>query len=101
MAIRMLPYSLGQAGLSFPGRTLQVGLEGMGGGSWHWGLAPRESPPEDKKPDAFVDGRAYPFALVAARRVPAETFLDDGNLVIGGDEGIALAVLQHLHAFVE
>jgi uncharacterized protein (TIGR03083 family) len=101
MAIRMLPYSLGQAGRSFPGASLRVDLEGMGGGSWHWGLAPRESPPQDKKPDAFVDGRAYAFALVAARRVPGEAFLDDGNLVVGGDEDIALAVLRHLHAFVE
>jgi uncharacterized protein (TIGR03083 family) len=101
MAIRMLPYSLAQANLSYPGRSLEVVLEGMGGGSWHWGLAPRESPPEDKKPDAFVHGRAYPFALVAWRRAPAEAFLDDGNLVIGGDEEVALAVLRHLHAFVE
>lgn len=101
MAIRMLPYTLGRAGLSFPGRSIQVGLEGMGGGTWHWGLAPRETPPDDKKPDAFVDGRAYPFALVASRRARAEPFLDDGNLVTGGDEETALAVLEHLSAFVE
>lgn len=101
MGIRMLPYALGQAGLSFPGRSLRVDLEGVGGGSWHWGLAPRESPPEDKKPDAFIEGRATAFALVAGRRHPAEAFLDDGNLVIGGDEQIALAVLEHVRAFVE
>ena len=101
LAIRMLPYSLGQAGISLPGRSIQVDLEGVGGGSWHWGLAPRESPPAKKKADAFVQGRATAFALSAGRRVPAGAYLDDGNLVIGGDEGIAVAVLEHLRAFVE
>jgi uncharacterized protein (TIGR03083 family) len=101
LAIRMLPFSLGQAGLSFPGRSVQVDLEGVGEGSWHWGLAPRETPAGDKKPDAFIDGRAIAFALVAARRHAAETFLDEGELVVGGDEELALTLLQHLRAFVE
>ena len=101
LAIRMLPWSLGQAGLSFPGATLRVDLEGVGEGRWHWGLSPGDAPPEDKKPDAFVQGRALAFALVAGRRVPAEAFLDDGNLVMGGDEALAIIVLEHLRAFVE
>jgi hypothetical protein len=78
-----------------------VDLEGVGEGSWHWGLAARESPPEDKKPDAFIDGRAPAFALVAGRRVPAEHYLDDGNLVIGGDEALATLVLEHIRAYAE
>jgi uncharacterized protein (TIGR03083 family) len=101
MAIRMLPWSLGQAGLSFPGATIQVELEGVGEGSWHWGLSPGDAPPKDKKPDAFIDGRALAFAQVAGRRVPAEAYLDDGNLVVGGDEALALIVLEHVRAFVE
>jgi uncharacterized protein (TIGR03083 family) len=101
LAIRMLPFSLGRAGRSFPGRSVQVDLEGVGEGSWHWGLSPRETPPEDKKPDAFVEGRGLAFALVAGRRHEAGAFLDDGNLVIGGDEDLALAVLTNLRAFVE
>ena len=101
MGIRMLPYALAQADLSFPRTTLRVDLEGVGGGSWHWGLAPRESPAEDEKPDAFIQGRATAFALVAGRRHSADAFLSDGNLVIGGDEEVALAVLQHIRAFVE
>ena len=101
MGIRMLPYALGLAGLSFPGHSIRVDLEGVGGGSWHWGLAPRETPARDKKPDAFVEGRAPAFALVAGRRVAADLFLDDGNLVIGGDEDLALAVLEHIRAYVE
>jgi uncharacterized protein (TIGR03083 family) len=101
MAIRMLPWSLGQAGLSFRGATIQVELEGVGEGSWHWGLSPGDAPPKDKKPDAFIDGRALAFAQVAGRRVPAEAYLDDGNLVVGGDEALALIVLEHVRAFVE
>ena len=101
IAIRMLPYSLGLAGLSFPGASVRVDLEGVGGGEWHWGLAPRETPPADKKPDAFVEGRAYAFSLVAGRRVAADHFLDDGNLVVGGDEDLAIDILTHLRAYVE
>jgi hypothetical protein len=33
--------------------------------------------------------------------VPASAYLDDGSLVVGGDEGLALTVLEHLRAFVE
>ncbi|MGZ4130036.1 MAG: hypothetical protein ACXVPR_04335 [Actinomycetota bacterium] len=101
MGIRMLPYALGLAGLSFPGASVQVDLEGMGGGSWHWGLSAGESPDEDKKRDAFIEGRAYPFCLVAGRRVAAEHYLDDGNLVVGGDEDLAATVLEHIRAYVE
>ena len=48
-----------------------------------------------------LHGGAYAFALTAGRRVSGEAFLDDGSLVVGGDEEIALAVLQHVHAYVE
>lgn len=101
LAIRMIPYSLSQAGLSHPGRSVMVELEGIGEGSWHWGLAAREMPDATKKPDAFIQGRALAFALVAGRRVAASSYLDDGNLVVGGDEDLAIAILEHLHAFVE
>jgi uncharacterized protein (TIGR03083 family) len=99
LAIRMLPFSLGQAGLSFPGLSIQVDLSGMGTGSWHWALAPKGSSTEDKKPDAFIEGRALSFAMVAGHRTPAEAPLDDGNLVIGGNEELAFQVLEHLRAF--
>lgn len=101
MAIRMLPWALGQAGLSFPGRSLQVELEGVGEGTWHWGLEPRTSPPEDKKPDAFINGRGTAFALVAGRRVAADAYLESGDLVVGGDEALAIVCLEVLRAFVE
>jgi len=101
MGIRMLPYALGLAGRSFPGASIQVDLSGMGEGSWHWGLSPRESPPEDKKPDAWIEGRALAFAKVAARRVASESYLEDGSLVIGGDEALAEIVLRDIRAYVE
>lgn len=100
IAIRMLPWALGQAGLSYAGRSVRIHLEGMGGGDWHYGLAPGETPAEGKIPDAYIDGRAHSFALVAGRRTPAQAFLDDGNLVLGGDEELGLAILQNIRAYV-
>ncbi|HXF36831.1 MAG TPA: maleylpyruvate isomerase family mycothiol-dependent enzyme [Actinomycetota bacterium] len=96
LAIRMLPWALSLAGLAFPGRSVLVELEGAGGGRWHWGLGVREVPAEDEKPDAFIVGRAHPFALVAARRASADRFLDDGQLAVGGDEDLALTILEHI-----
>jgi uncharacterized protein (TIGR03083 family) len=101
MAIRMLPWALGQAGLSFPGKSVAVDLEGVGEGHWHWGLEPRTTPAEDTKADAFINGRGTAFALVAGRRMPADVALDEGELVVGGDEALAILILQVLRAFVE
>jgi uncharacterized protein (TIGR03083 family) len=99
LAVRTIPYALSRAGLSFPGRSVRVDLEAVGGGSWHWSLAPREHPPPGKAPDALINGRAYAFALVAGRRVPAEYYLAEGILQTGGDDALAETVLQHLRAF--
>ena len=99
LAIRMLPWALGRAGLSLPGRSVRIDLTGAGAGSWHYGLAPHESPPEGKRPDVYIEGRGYRFALVAGRRVPAETYLRDGNLVVGGDEELGVAILTHIRAY--
>jgi hypothetical protein len=73
----------------------------VAGGSYTAVLALGLSPAVPISADAFVQGRAAAFALAAGRRISAGAFLDDGNLVIGGDEAIALAVLEHLRAFVE
>jgi uncharacterized protein (TIGR03083 family) len=99
LAVRMIPYGLGLAGLSFPGLSIRVVLEGVGEGSWHWGLAPRETPPPGKEPDAVITGRGYAFAMVAGRRLPAEYYLSEGILVTGGDDALAETVLVHLRAF--
>jgi uncharacterized protein (TIGR03083 family) len=99
LAVRTIPYALGLAGLSFPGRSVKVTLEAVGGGTWHWGLAPRETPGSGKTPDAIINGRAHAFALVAGRRVPAEYYLAEGILQTGGDDGLAETILMHLRAF--
>jgi len=99
LAIRTIPYALGLAGLSFPGTSIRFELEAVGGGSWHWGLAPRETPAPGKQPDALIEGRAHAFCMVAGRRVPAEYYLADGILRTGGDDQLAETVLRHLRAF--
>ena len=99
LAVRMIPYALGLAGLSFPGRSVRVELEAVGGGSWHRGVAPGDVPGPGKDPDALLTGRAYAFALVAGRRVPAEYYLAEGILQTGGDDRLAEAILMHLRAF--
>jgi uncharacterized protein (TIGR03083 family) len=99
LAVRMIPYGLGLAGLSFPGRSIRINLEGVGEGTWHWGLAPRETPPPGKEPDALITGPAHAFALVAGRRMPAEYYLAEGILLTGGDDALAETVLVHLRAF--
>jgi uncharacterized protein (TIGR03084 family) len=99
LAIRSIPYALSLAGLSFPGKRVKVELEAVGGGSWLWGLASREQPDPEAKPDALISGRAYAFALVAGRRVPAEYYLADGSLQTGGDDALAETILMHVRAF--
>jgi uncharacterized protein (TIGR03083 family) len=99
LAVRTIPYGLSLAGLSFPGRSVKIQLEGVGEGSWHQGLAAREKPAPNKEPDALIHGRGYSFALVAGRRVPAEYYLADGSLQTSGDDQLAETVLMHLRAF--
>jgi uncharacterized protein (TIGR03084 family) len=99
LAVRTIPYALSLAGLSFPGRSVKVELEAVGGGNWHWGLAPRDNPPPGKAPDAVITGRAHAFALVAGRRIPAEYYLAEGILQTAGDDALAETVVQHLRAF--
>ncbi len=100
MGIRMLPWVLEQAGIDLQGRSVEVDLEGAGEGSWHWGLGAGETPPADKKPDAFLQGRAPQFALVAGRRLSPDDVLEPGVVVLGGDTDIAELVLRHIRAFV-
>jgi uncharacterized protein (TIGR03083 family) len=99
LGIRMLPWALARAGLAYRGRSVQVDLGGAGFGSWHWGLGSGEAPPADKQPDAFISGRAVHFALVAARRIPADEVLDSGNVVVGGDVALASAILRHIRCY--
>jgi uncharacterized protein (TIGR03083 family) len=99
LAIRALPWALGLAGKSYRGRSVLFELEGAGAGTWHHGLGPREVPAEGRLADATVGGRGYEFALVATRRVEADAFVEDGSLVLGGDDELALEALRALRVF--
>jgi hypothetical protein len=100
MGIRMLPWALGQAGLDLTGYSVQVDVEGAGGGSWHWGLGAGEVPPAEKKPDTTIVGRAPHLALVAARRLTADDVLASGSLVTGLDAQLGNTILRNIRAFV-
>ena len=99
LAVRMIPYALGLAGHSFPGRSVRVELEAVGGGSWDRGLAAGQVPEPGREADALITGRAHAFALVAGRRVPAEHYLAEGVLQTAGDDALAETVLHHLRVF--
>ena len=99
LAIRMIPYALGATGRSFDGKSVAVELEAAGGGTWHQGLAVGQRPDPKKKPNTSIVGRAYAFALVAGRRIPAEYYLAEGVLQIGGDVELGETILQHLRSF--
>lgn len=99
LAVRMLPWSLGRAGLDRSGCTVRIVSEGAGEGSWHWGLGSGEVPAPRKAPDAVITGRAPQLALVAGRRLDADEAYASGNVVLGGDPQLALTVLRNLRAY--
>jgi uncharacterized protein (TIGR03083 family) len=96
-AIRLIPFSLSRAGLSFDGKSVQIDLTGVGEGTWHQSLAPGDVPP-GKKPDAYIDGEGYAFASVAAGRADPDFCLYEGVLNIGGEVELADAVLKTLRS---
>ncbi len=99
LAVRTIPYALSLAGLSFPGRSVRIELDGVGAGSWHRGLAAKEAPGPDKAPDALIEGRGDAFCLVAGRRADPEAYLAEGLLLTSGDDRLAETVLANLRAF--
>ncbi len=100
MAVRMLPWTLGEAGLDLRGRTIEVDVIGAGEGLWRWGLGKGEVPDPDGKADGWILGRAPQLALVAAKRLPIDEVLDSGILVLGGDVELAERVLRTMRAYV-
>ncbi|HVM12317.1 MAG TPA: maleylpyruvate isomerase family mycothiol-dependent enzyme [Actinomycetota bacterium] len=99
LAVRMIPYALEVAGVSFPGRTVRIDLTAAGGGEWHQGLERGHVPEDGRPPDAWITGRADAFAMVAANRVDLEVCLYDGILNVGGDLEVAQTVLRTLRVF--
>jgi uncharacterized protein (TIGR03083 family) len=99
LAIRSIPYALSLVGLSFPGAVLKVRLEGVGEGTWIYGLAPREVPAPDAKPDTIIEGRGYEFALVAGHRLSPDQALEEGTVLVGGDVELGETVVRNVRAF--
>jgi uncharacterized protein (TIGR03083 family) len=99
LAVRLLPYALGLQGRSYPDRTVHVEVEGVGEGLWVAGLAPGEDPPPGRRPDAYITGRGYAFASVAAGRADPDVCLYEGVLQVGGDVALCDAVLRALRSF--
>ena len=99
LAIRLIPYSLSLADLSFPGRVVKVSLQGVGGGAWAASTEAGAQAPEDAPPDALITGRGYAFASVAGGRADADVCLYEGLLNVGGDVELGEAVLRTLRSF--
>ena len=99
LAIRALPWALGLVGLQYHGKSIRVRLEGAGGGDWHYGLAPKEKPAPNRPADTSIGGRAHSFAMVAARRADSDRELEEGSLVVAGDEELGRTVLRNLRVF--
>jgi len=99
LAVRMLPWALGQIGVDLSGRSVQVDVSGAGEGSWHWGLGVGEVPDPDRKPDALILGRAPQFALVTGKRLSPDDVLAAGTVVLGGDVDVADLILRTIRAY--
>lgn len=98
-AVRLIPYALGLEGERYPDRSVEIELEGVGEGRWRQGLAAGYDPPEEKRPDAYIAGRGYAFASVAAGRADPDVCLYEGVLLTGGDVALAEAVLRTLRSY--
>ena len=100
LGVRMLPWTLAEAGLDLAGRSILIDVDGAGEGRWHWGLGAGEVPGPNVHPDATIVGRAPQLALVAGKRLDPEPVLESGILVVGGDTGLAELVLRTIRAYV-
>ncbi|MEX0833254.1 MAG: maleylpyruvate isomerase family mycothiol-dependent enzyme [Actinomycetota bacterium] len=96
LSIRILPQILAGTGRSYSGKSVKLALVAAGGATWHQSLTPDVEPAETKPPDVVIDGNAHSFAMVAEQKVSADYFLDNGDIVIGGEEWIAFDILENL-----
>lgn len=99
LAIRLIPYSLSLAGLSFRGKLVRISLQGVGGGTWVASTDAGGQTPEGSPPDAVIAGRGYAFASAAGGRADADVCLYEGLLNVGGDIELGEAVLRTLRSF--
>jgi hypothetical protein len=97
LAVQLIPYSLSREELTFADASVEIDLDGVGGGRWHQPADPGQLS-AGKKPDAFIHGEGYAFASVAGSRADADFCLYEGVLNIGGDIELAEAVLHTLRS---
>jgi uncharacterized protein (TIGR03083 family) len=100
LGVRMLPWTLAEAGHDLSGRSVKIEVDGPGQGEWHWGLGAGEVPGPSAHADASIVGRAPQLALVAGKRIDPDALLESGILVLGGDTAIAELVLRTMRAYV-
>jgi hypothetical protein len=60
-------------------------------------LAPGET--SRGKGSVTIEGSGHAFALIAARRISADLYLESGDIVIGGDEDVAFDVLENIRPY--
>jgi uncharacterized protein (TIGR03083 family) len=100
LGVRMLPWTLAEAGHELTGRSVRIEVGGPGQGAWHWGLGAGEVPGPTARADATIVGRAPQLALVAGKRLDPEPLLESGILVVGGDTALAEMLLRTMRAYV-
>ncbi len=100
LGVRMLPWTLAEAGHDLSGRSVKIEVDGPGQGEWHWGLGAGEVPGPNAHADASIVGRAPQLALVAGKRIDPDALLESGILVLGGDTAVAELVLRTMRAYV-
>jgi uncharacterized protein (TIGR03083 family) len=98
LAVRLLPYSLSLHQETFPGKTVRVELEGVGGGTWTQALDTPGAVTVGEEPDAIIEGQGYAFASVAGGRADPDLCLYEGVLLTGGDGQLAEKVLRSLRS---
>lgn len=100
LAIRLLPRAIAATGRDYLGHSASFSLTGSGGGTWHVRLSPGPVPDEHKRPDVSIEAEAHAFALVAGRRVSADVLIDNGQMLLGGNEEIAYDILENIRPYL-
>ncbi|MEX0991816.1 MAG: maleylpyruvate isomerase family mycothiol-dependent enzyme [Actinomycetota bacterium] len=100
LAIRLLPRTLAETGRDYLGHSARFNLPGCGGGTWHVRLSAGPVPDDHKRPDVSIEAEAHAFALVAGRRISADMLIDNGQMLLGGNEEIAYDILENIRPYV-
>ena len=101
LGVRMLPWTLGQAGYDLSGRDASRSRSrAPGEGSWHWGLGLRRGARRRREAGRRDPGPRAPARARGGPRVSTSTTCSlSGNVVLGGERELAETVLRHLRAY--